>query len=135
MSNPIEALLKKLINDPSLLKSIEKMAQDSVKLSLKEQRRKRELDRFGSLDYVNKVVKVCKLCSSTSTFYSPMIWDKLEKLHRASCMSGILCEEWTHLELRQIRQTVPTCNCCAEVLRNTPKEELVQRLIAVASRI
>lgn len=134
MSNAIEELLKRLINDPTLLKNLEKMANESVKLTLKEKQRKRDLDRFGSLDYVNKVIKVCKLCSSSSTFYSPMIWDKVDKLHRASCMSGLLVEEWTHLELRTIRQTVPSCNCCYEVLRNKSKDELIKNLIGYANR-
>lgn len=132
--NPIEMLLKRLINDPSLLKNLEKMASQSVKESLKEKQRKRELDRFGSLDYVNKVIKTCKLCGSQSTFYSPMIWDKLDKCHRASCMSGILVEEWTLLELRTLRQSAPSCNCCPSVLKNTPKEDLIRRLIILSNR-
>jgi uncharacterized protein YlbG (UPF0298 family) len=135
MSNPIEELLKKLINDPALLKNLEKMASESVKATLKETRRKRDLDRFGSIDYVNKVIKECKLCKSSSTFYSPMIWDKIEKLHRASCMSGLLCEEWSMLEVRTLRQSVPTCNCCSEVLKNIPKDDLILKLITIANRL
>lgn len=135
MSNPIEELLKKLINDPALLKNLETMAKQSVKETLKERQRKRELDRFGSLDYVNKIVKTCKLCGSISTFYAPMIWDKVDKLHRASCLSGILCEEWTLLELRTVRQTAPSCNCCTEVLRHAPKETLIKMLIMRANMV
>lgn len=135
MSNPIEDLLKRLINDPALLKNLEKMATLSVKESLKEKERKRTLDRFGSLDYLNKVIKQCKLCGSTSTFYSPMIWDKLDKLHRASCMSGIIVEEWASLEVRTLRQYVPTCNCCADVLKNSSKDDLIRRLMIFANRV
>lgn len=130
----IEALLKKLINDPRLLADLEKMSQQSVKLTLQERKKKRELDRFGSLDYLNKVVKECKLCKSVSTFYSPMIWDKVDKLHRASCMSGIICEEWQDLEIRRLHQMVPSCNCCSEVLLNTSKEELIKKLIGLANK-
>lgn len=133
--NPIEELLKKLINDPALLKNLETMAKQSVKDTLKEKQRKRELDRFGSLDYVNKIVKTCKLCGSASIFYAPMIWDKIDKLHRASCLSGILCEEWTLLELRTVRQTALSCNCCAEVLMSTPKETLIKMLITRANMV
>lgn len=135
MSNPIEELLKRLINDPALLKNLEKMALSSVKETLKERQKKKELDRFGTLDYLNRVIKTCKLCGSSSTFYSPMIWDKVDKLHRASCMSGLIVEEWASLEVRTIRQTVPTCNCCPSVLINSSKEELIKRLMFQANRI
>ena len=134
MSNPIEDLLKKLINDPALLKNLEKMANESVKLSLKERKRKRELDRFGSLDYLNKVIKECKLCGSISTFYSPMIWDKVEKLHRCAAMSGIIVEEWQNLEIRSLRQSTPCCNCCKDVLMHKSKEELISKLIILSGK-
>lgn len=135
MSNAIEELLKKIINDPSLLKSIEKMGRESVKLTLKEGRKKKELDRFGSLDYVNRLKNSCRICGSIQTVYIPMIFDKIDKLHRASCMSGILYEEWTHLSLRNISKTVPTCTCCESYLLNRPKEELVKKILSLASII
>lgn len=135
MSNPIEELLKKLINDPRLLKNLEDMAKDSVKLSLKERKKKREIDRFGTLDYLNKVTKECKLCGSISTFYSPMIWDKVDKLHRCAAMSGLIVEEWQDLEVRNLRQAVPSCNCCAEVLMNRSKEDLIKKIIYLSNRV
>ena len=135
MSNAIEELLKKIINDPSLLKSIEKMGRESVKLSLKESRKKKELDRFGSLDYVNRLKNSCRICGSIQTIYVPMIWDKTDKLHRAAALSGILYEEWTHLSLRNISKTVPSCTYCESYLLSRPKEELVKKILSMASII
>ena len=134
MSNPIEELLKKLINDPALLKSLEKMASESVKLSLKERQRKREIDRFGTLDYLISCDIHCKLCGSTQRSYSPMIWDKIEKLHRAACFSEILRDEWTCLTVKSIKQLVPTCKFCETNLVSLPKDELIKKLVFHASK-
>ena len=135
MNNPIEELLKKIINDPALLKQIEKMGKESIKLSLKEKAHKREMDRFGSLDYVNRVKNTCKICGSIQTVYAPMIWDKIDKLHRASALSGILYEEWTHLPLKTLDKTVPTCTCCEAYLLSLDKKDLVSKIISMATRL
>lgn len=133
--NPIEALLKRLINDPALLKDLEKMARESVKLSLQERERKRVINRFGTLDYVNQVKLTCKLCGSMRLVYSPMIWDKIEKLHRSSCFCDSLLPEWQHLEIRPLAQSRPTCTECHTVLEEWSKEELIHKVIQLANRI
>lgn len=135
MSNPIEDLLKKIINDPALLKQIEKMGKESVKATLKEKAHKREMDRFGSLDYVNRLKNTCKVCGSIQTVYAPMIWDKIDRLHRASALSGILYEEWTHLPLKTLEKNVPTCTCCESYLLSLDKKELASKIIALAARL
>lgn len=135
MSNPIEDLLKKIINDPALLKSIEKMGRESVKATLKERSRQRELDRFGSLDYLNCMKNTCKICGSIQTVYVPMIWDKIDRLHRASALSGILYEEWSLLPLKTLQKNVPTCTCCETFLLSLDKRELAQKVISLASRL
>ena len=135
MSNPIEELLKRVINDPSLLKQIEKMGRESVKATLKERAHKREMDRFGSLDYVNCVKNTCKICGSIQTVYVPMIFDKIDKLHRASALSGILYEEWASLPLKTLQKAVPTCTCCETYLLSLDKRELVHKVISYAARL
>jgi len=132
MSNPIEDLLKKLIDDPNLLKQLEKMSQESVKLTLKEKKKKRELDRFGTLDYLNTVEVTCKLCGNISTRYSPMIWDKIDKLHRASCFSEIIREEWTSLPVKTMKQVRPTCNFCEKNLKEWDIDNLIKKVIFLA---
>lgn len=132
--NPIEELLKRLIADPKLLKDIEKMSQESVKLGLKEKEKKRISDRFGNLDYVNELKTTCRLCGTITTRYSPMIWDKLDKLHRASCISEIIRPEWISLSIRKIHQTRPSCNYCADTLKEWSKEDLIKRLIFIAEK-
>ncbi len=131
--NPIEMLLKRLINDPALLKAIEKMGRESVKGALKDRANKRALDRFGTLSYLNEIRQTCKLCGSYKILYSPMIWDKIDKLYRASCISGILYEEWENLEKRVLYQSVPTCPACAESLLCLDKKVLISKILCLAN--
>ena len=132
MPSPMEELLQRLINDPALLQKIKKMEQESVKLTLQEKKKKRELDRFGTLDYLNSVEVHCKLCGTITTRYSPMIWDKIDKLHRASCFSEIIREEWLSLSVKKIKQIRPTCNYCEANLKEWDIDLLIKKAIFLA---
>jgi len=134
-SNLMEDLLRKLINDPSLLKTIEKMATASVKSGLREKKRAREQERFGSFDYVNLVQAECKLCKTTTDSYQPMVWDKIDKLHRTAGMFRELLPAWSSLDLRKISVRTPTCDCCKDALLSQPKEALIKILIGLSNRV
>jgi hypothetical protein len=130
----MEMLLKKIINDPALLKAVEKMEKESIKMALKEKADKRAYDRFGTLSYLNEIRQSCKLCGAYKTLYSPMIWDKIDKLYRASCIAGMLYEEWEGLERRVINQSVSTCTRCVENLLGEDKKILISKLITLSNR-
>jgi len=132
--NQMEMLLKKLINDPALLKVIEKMGKESIKATLKDRADRRALDRFGSLTYINEIRQTCKLCGYYKVLYSPMIWDKIDKLYRSSCLSGMLYEEWEGLERRVLNQSVSTCTRCVENLLCIDKKILISKLITLSNR-
>jgi len=134
-NNLMEDLLRKLINDPSLLKTIEKMATESVKQGLREKKKIREHERFGSFDYVNLVQAECKLCKTTTDCYQPMVWDKIDKLHRTGGMFRELLPAWSSLDLRKISVRTPTCDCCKDALLAQSKEDLIRKLIILSNRL
>ena len=134
-SSIMEELLKKLINDPSLLKTIEKMALESVKQGLRERKRVREQERFGSFDYVNLVSVECKLCGISTYHYQPMVWDKVDKLHRTAGMFRELLPAWSLLEVRKVSVRTSTCECCKDALLSHSKEDLIKRLIGLSNRV
>ena len=78
--NASEAILQKLINDPSLIKMLEKMAKAAP--AEKKAKKQKEL---GLACYVNKVQIHCKLCGSESIVYTRMDWDAEDKLYRTGC--------------------------------------------------
>lgn len=134
-NNPMEELLKRLINDPSLMKTIEKMATESVKMGLKERKKQREQERFGTFDYLNQVEKSCRLCSLVTISYQPMVWDKVEKLHRTGGMFREILPIFSSLEVRRLIIHSSTCECCSTALMSVPKEILISKLIGLANRV
>jgi hypothetical protein len=59
----------------------------------------------------------------------------VDKLHRSSCISDIILPEWSHLDVRSIHQTRPTCRSCTDTLHTWSKEDLVRKVVQLADRL
>ena len=118
-----EEILRRIINDPSLMKELEKLAASAP--ALKKEKKFKEL---GHPAYVNEVACKCKLCSSTWLVYICMSWDKEEKLYRASARH--LDNVWKDLPIYKMTQRRSSCRDCSTVLMQKSKEDLISLLIA-----
>jgi hypothetical protein len=125
--NPNEKLLQALINDPSLLKLLEKMTKDAPK-----EKKAKKMKEMGNPSYVNHTTVKCKLCGSTHAKFLCMAYDSDEKLYRTSChhQDNI----WPTLPLFELVQRSDTCPSCAGNLLQLSKEELIQKLMYQASK-
>jgi hypothetical protein len=126
--NANEALLQKLIADPSLMKLLEKMSKDAPAV-----KKEKKLKELGAPCFVNEVELRCKLCSSIEIVFMRMDWDSEAKLYRGGCYS--LDNLWKHLPLKQMIQRKATCKACSTVLHSMTKEALVQKVIVLAERL
>lgn len=126
MSNANEALLQKLINDPSLLKLLEKMAKAAP-----AEKKVKKMKELGNPTYVNCVTLKCKLCGSEHTKYLCMVFDPEEKLYRTSCHATE--NLWPDLPVYTLRQRTTSCAQCPGILLSLEKETLVQKLINLAN--
>jgi hypothetical protein len=123
-----EKILLQLINDPALMKKLEKMA----KTSIVEQKKEKKQKQLGLARYVNKVVCPCKLCKTETVRYARMDWDNEEKLHRIGCYHQD--NIWPELEEITITQRRVSCNSCSTALANENKEDLIKKLISLAEK-
>ena len=120
-----EALLQKMINDPALMKLLEKMTK-----SIPAEKKEKKLKELGHPAYVNEVSCLCKLCGAKHIIYMCMSYDSTEKLYRGSCHS--LDNVWQGLPVYQMVQRRATCNACPGVLSTLPIETLISKLITLA---
>ena len=125
--NANEALLQRLINDPALMKKLEKMAS-----AIPLEKKAKKMKELGLAKYVNQVTSTCKLCGSESIIFTRMDWDSEEKLYRVGChhQDNI----WPLLPLHNLRQRRPSCNLCQTVLLTKSKEDLIKHIIWLADR-
>lgn len=124
-----EAILQKMLNDPKLLKEIEKMVSQT---KIKEHKKKKE-SQLGQATYVNRVSQTCRLCGSLEIIFKRMDWDSLEKLYRSGCHSSE--NLWPLLPLHEVRYKAITCNHCRSALHHLSKETLIEKLIVQAEKI
>jgi hypothetical protein len=118
-----ELLLQKLVNDPNLLKRIEKMVKANPTI-IKE----KKLKSASLPKYVNKVHIKCKLCATIETIFIRMDWDNDDKIYRNGCYS--VENYWPDLPMFEQHQRKPSCKLCPSVLSATfTKEELIRKLI------
>lgn len=120
-----EQMLQKLINDPSLIKMLEKMVSNAPR-----EKKEKHLKELGHPAYVNQVECKCKLCGSTHIIYMCMSYDSTEKLYRGSCHH--LDNVWPGLPIYKMVQRRATCNACPGILSSLPVETLISKLIALA---
>lgn len=125
--NPNEKLLQALINDPSLIKMLEKMVSSRPK----EQKEKKLKER-GNPSYVNCVEIKCKLCGTTHTKYMMMQFDPEEKLYRTGYQG--LDNHWTDLPIYNLIQRSTSCASCPGVLSTFEKDFLIQKLIYLSNK-
>lgn len=123
-----EELLLRLINDPALMKQIEKLA----KATPAKPREKREHFAIEGPSYVNSCVVSCRLCGHRHRVYMSMTWDPIERLHRTSCHSST--NQWPALPCYDITQTKESCLQCAGVLMSREKEELIHMILELVDR-
>jgi len=126
--NPTELMLQRLINDPSLMKMLEKVAKAAPK-----ERKAKKLKELGNPCYVNRVVLKCKLCQSEEIVYMCMSWDATEKLYRGSCYHQD--NIWTGLPVHDLYQRKPVCKICPETLEALSKEALISKLITIGAKL
>lgn len=127
MANISEAILLKMINDPKLMKEIEKLSKQP---SVKKTKAKKDL---LPPTFVNKVTETCKLCGFVSIKWLSMSWDPNEKLHRSSCHATE--NLWPELLERSIYARRETCKHCTKRLSELEKHILIAKLIVLAERV
>jgi hypothetical protein len=125
--NQNEQILQALINDPSLIKILEKMAS-----SRPLEQKAKKLKERGNPSYVNCVEIKCRLCGSTHTKFMMMQFDPEEKLYRTGYQG--LDNHWPELPLFNMIQRSPSCASCPGILMNLSKEDLIQRLIFLSNK-
>lgn len=125
----MDAMLKKLLNDPALVASLEKLVKKNSS-ELAKAPKEKKLKELGNPMYINEVTSTCKLCGSIHTINLCMAYDPAEKLYRV--FARHLDNIWPALPTFKLRQRQTTCNCCAGVLLNQTKEDLIIKLIHTA---
>lgn len=126
--NPTEKFLIAMLNDPALMKTIEKMVKSNPAV-VKQKR----LKAAGLPSHVNSIQIICRTCKSTEQVYMRMDWDSVDKLYRGGCYS--MDNIWPSLPVYKMIQRKPTCKICSIELLKLTKEELVQRILIMANRI
>ena len=126
--NPMEALLQKLISDPSMMKAIEKMAS-----SVPKEKKEKKFKELGNPSYVNKVELRCKLCGTYETAFMCMSYDPDAKLYRGSCYASE--NLWPGLPVHDLIQRKPNCKLCPTVLATLSQEEIINKAIGLARRL
>ncbi len=128
--NQNEKLLRMILNDPALLKTIEKMTSSASAEKAKEKKEK-PLHSIGSPSYVNEVSVTCKLCGMTQKRFIMMAYDSTEKLYRSSCHST--ANLWPSLPLYTLKQRTPTCPHCPNYLASQDQASLISRVINLSN--
>ena len=125
--NANEVFLQKLLNDPSLLKLLEKMAKARPAIN-----KELKLKKAGLPAHVNEVKTTCKLCTTPRTTYIRMDWDAEDKLYRSGCHH--LDNVWADLPVHTIHTRSAFCKSCSAVLSEQSKEALIDKLIWLAEK-
>jgi hypothetical protein len=125
--NQNEKLLQALINDPSLIKMLNKMVANAP-----SEKKEKKLKERGNPSYVNRVEIRCKLCSTVHIKFMMMQFDPEEKLYRTGYQG--LDNPWPLLPVYDLIQRSTSCLSCPGVLFDLDKEVLIQKLIFLSNK-
>lgn len=122
MTQSLDALLiSKLLQNPDLLKKLEKTAATP---SPQVPKKKKDIQPPA---YVNQALITCSLCGSETLRFYSMSFDPNLIGYTTNCHSDT--NLWPELPLRLVKQWKPDCPYCFSRLLKYDKEELIIKMI------
>ncbi len=121
MSNPNQAMLEKLLNDPKLLKELSNLAKQA-----NVERSRKKVTRNDSIpSYINRITSRCTCCSSELLTYVRMDFSLDSKMYHSGGSAWDLPVEWLSLPIKDLVQRQPSCKMCQTKLREMSQDELI----------
>ena len=122
-----DEMLAKLLNDPKLLKELERLVKANPVTTLPKQK------KDPKPAYVNQVFMLCSLCGTEKITYYRMDYCSDNKIYQTGCHSTD--NFWPDLPIKIMTQKTRSCKSCPTQLAKFSQEDLIKKLLKISKEI